>query len=167
MSGPFGKKQSGQIRFTPNAFLLYSSISYCLPFLFVNTLHLRYSKSGSWTSSISITWMLVRNTESQAWPSPTDSEPVFQQDPQGCAYRLSLRSVPYAIREMFGKVSQSQKDLTVEPKSHLAQVGAVDLCDPSLTPNCRTNIIGQSPLDATGWESHVQLSGDILVFWEL
>ena len=34
-SGPFGKTRSGQIRFTPNGFLIYSNISYCLPFLFV------------------------------------------------------------------------------------------------------------------------------------
>ena len=32
-SGPFGKTRSGQIRFTPNGFLLYS-ISYCLPFVY-------------------------------------------------------------------------------------------------------------------------------------
>ena len=30
------KTKSGQIRFIPNGFLVYSNISYCLPFLFVN-----------------------------------------------------------------------------------------------------------------------------------
>ena len=35
-SGPFGKDK-GPIRFTPNGFLMYSSISYCLPFVFVNS----------------------------------------------------------------------------------------------------------------------------------
>ena len=36
-SGPFGKTRSGQLRFTPNGFLIYSNISYYLPFLFVRT----------------------------------------------------------------------------------------------------------------------------------
>ena len=29
------KAQSGRIRFIPNGFLIYSNMSYCLPFLFV------------------------------------------------------------------------------------------------------------------------------------
>ena len=32
---PFEKTRSGRIRFTPNGFLMYSNISYYLPFLFV------------------------------------------------------------------------------------------------------------------------------------
>ena len=35
MSGPFGKTRSGRIGFTSNGFLIYSNISYYLPFLFV------------------------------------------------------------------------------------------------------------------------------------
>ena len=35
---PFWKTKSGRIRFTLNGFLIYSNISYCLPFLFVNGL---------------------------------------------------------------------------------------------------------------------------------
>ena len=34
-SGHFGKTRSGGIRFTQNGFLIYSNISYYLPFLFV------------------------------------------------------------------------------------------------------------------------------------
>ena len=36
-----------------------------------------YSKYGLWTSSVSVTWDLVRNAESQAPPRPTESESVF------------------------------------------------------------------------------------------
>ena len=44
----------------------------------LHTLHLCSSKCAPWTSSISITWMLVQDAESQARPSPTESEPAFQ-----------------------------------------------------------------------------------------
>ena len=45
---------------------------------YTNPLDLCYSKCGLWTSSIPITWALVRKAESQAPSRPTESEPEFR-----------------------------------------------------------------------------------------
>lgn len=62
---------------------------------------------------------------------------------------MSLRSIPYAVSEMFEK-SVNGRNLTAQLKDHLDQVRAVVLRDLSPTPKCWTNITKQSPLDAAG-----------------
>ena len=39
-----------------------------------------YSKYGPWTSSISVTWGLVGDAESQTPPSPAESESAFNKN---------------------------------------------------------------------------------------
>lgn len=75
-------------------------------------------------------------------------------------------ALPYTASEMFEK-SVNGRNLSAQLKDHLDQVRAVFLRDLSPTPKCWTNITKQYPLDAAGWESHVRLSRDITVFWEL
>lgn len=51
----------------------YANLSPSLP----GSLNPCSSQWGPWTSSIRITWELVRNVESQALPRPAESEPAF------------------------------------------------------------------------------------------
>lgn len=62
------------------------------------------------------------------------------------------------------EVGQSQKDPAVDREDHLAQVGAEDLSDLSPPAGLTSGTVS---FHAAGRGSHAQLSGDMIVFWEL
>ena len=58
------KTKSGQIKFKPNGFFIYSNISYCLPFLVVST---KPTAAGSWFPIVKKTYKTIYN-KSEQWP---------------------------------------------------------------------------------------------------